>query len=103
MTDRVDAARAYANLSGLVYVPCFRKYDSSELAGTFMPHPLDAPEALKLIVRHGQAPADTIERWWTGVGLDELKLSLCVHCRVQPVANAAGQCWWCEQRPWICQ
>lgn len=102
VTERVTASRAYADLHGLVYVPCFRKANATA-DSPFLERPLDAPEAIKLLIAASRTPLETIERWWNGVGLEQLKLSLCVHCRCQPVANAAGQCWWCEQRPWTCQ
>ncbi len=94
---RVGRARAYAQRRGLLYVPCFQKAAD----GTYDPRPLDAPEALKLLVRVKHVPANTIERWWTGHLLDDLQLSLCMYCRCNPVAGELGACWWCEKRPWV--
>lgn len=97
-TTRAEAARRYAASHGLRYVPCVAKRPD----GTFDPTPLDAPDALKLLMRVGHVPADVVARWWTGERLDELKLSLCTQCACNPIANDAGTCWWCERSPYVC-
>lgn len=101
--ERVEAARKFAKVHGLVYVPCYQKFVDGPNKGQFMPNALDAPIAIKLLICARHVPPDTIERWWKGERLEELRLSLCAYCRCNPVANAIGTCWWCELRPWKCQ
>ena len=97
-THRAESARRYAKTNGLTYVPCVAKRPDGVFAST----PLEAPDALRLLIRVRHVPANTIERWWTGEGLAELRLSLCTACKCNPVANEDGTCWWCEHHPYTC-